>query len=310
MLRFARKVLWEPIKDKCVIRPGPNSRRFAFEEIFESGVEDIFSNLSFTEKLRLAPYFIGNVIQVWKSTKGLDRKPKRSKISQDELEYIERYARKLGAASIGYCVIDPDDIYEGYGLIYDKAIVFIVEMDKDEIEKAPSFSTLKMVYKAYLKTGVIANKLASVLREMGFGAHAGPGLGGLTIYPLLAVKAGLGTFGRHGLVITPECGPRHRIGVVYTNIENLPVGRSGEDFSWVREFCKRCGACVWSCPVNAIHEEPVPTKNGYVAHIDSIKCGKYFVKNYACGICIKVCPFNKVGYEELKKRFLSSRSAA
>lgn len=34
---------------------------------------------------------------------------------------------------------------------------------------------------------------------MGFAAHAGPGLGGLTIYPVLAERAGIGAFGRHGL---------------------------------------------------------------------------------------------------------------
>lgn len=79
-----------------------------------------------------------------------------------------------------------------------------------------------MIYRAYEKTGVIADSLAKLLRKMGFGAHSGPGMGGPTIYPVLAEKAGIGTFGLNGLIITPENGPRHRVGVVYTNIKNLP----------------------------------------------------------------------------------------
>jgi epoxyqueuosine reductase len=303
LLCFAKKLLWEPIKDKCTIFAGENARRYAFEVIFEAGVEDIFHNLRLKEKLELLPYFIGNVVQIWKSTKGLDRKPKRDLITPEELKEVEKYAKKLGVSSIGYCKVDRDDIFEGFGLVYGHAIVFTVEMDKKEIAKAPSFTTLKMIYKTYLKTGIIANKLAKLLREMGFGAHAGPGLGGLTIYPVLAEKAGLGTFGRSGLIITPECGPRHRIGIVYTNIRNLPKIKK-DDFSWVKEFCARCGRCIRECPVKAIYEKPVITKNGYVAHINSIKCARYFVRHYSCGICIKVCPFNIVGYEKLKKSFI------
>jgi len=136
--------------------------------IFEAGIDDIFHNLSLRERLELLPYFIGNVIQIRKSTKGLDRKLKRDLITPEELKEIERYAKKLGVSSIGYCKVDRDDIFEGFRLVYDHAIVFTVEMDKEEIAKAPSFSTLKMIYRTYLKTGIIANKLTELLREMGF----------------------------------------------------------------------------------------------------------------------------------------------
>ena len=31
-------------------------------------------------------------------------------------------------------------------------------------------------------------------------------------------------------------------------------------------------------------------------------CFPYFVANYGCSICIKVCPFNREPYDELKKK--------
>jgi epoxyqueuosine reductase len=152
----------------------------------------------------------------------------------------------------------------------------------------------------------------SCLRKMGFGAHAGSGIGGLTNYSILAVKAGIGTFGRSGLIITPENGPRHRLGVVYTNIRNLPTIQK-EDFSWVEKFCEKCGKCVRVCPANAIYNKPLMGDaiynkplmgdNGYKIYIDPLKCGAYFSKNYACGICIKECPFNIAGYEKIKDSF-------
>jgi len=304
LLAFAKLMLWKPIKDfKGIILPDKNSRRLGFEVIFQQGVKEIFHYLSFREKIELFPAFLNNIIQIRKSTKGLKKKPKRDSIEPDELEKIEEYVKKLGASSIGYCKLEREDILEGFGIIYDHAIVFSVEMDKKRISKAPSFPTLKMIYRNYATTGVIANKFAKRLRKIGFGAHAGPGFGGLTIYPVLAEKAGIGTFGRQGIIITPENGPRHRLGVVYTNIINLPETKN-EDFSWIKEFCLKCGKCIRKCPAQAIYEKPRITKGNNIAHIDSTKCGDFFARNYSCGICIKECPFNIVGYDKIKKSMI------
>lgn len=71
------------------------------------------------------------------------------------------------------------------------------------------------------------------------------------MYPHLAQNAGLGFKGRHGMVITPEFGPRQRISVIFTSIQNLPVNSSNEH-SWVPDFCLKYGGCVKKCPGNAI----------------------------------------------------------
>jgi len=303
LLSFVNWMMWEPIKDiRGIILSGKNSRKFGFQEIFQSGIKPILYYLSLREKIELFPILFSNMVQIRKSSKGLDKKPKRDSIETEELKEVEEYAKKLGVSSLGYCKVNRDDIFEGWGIVYDNAIVFSVEMDKEKISRAPSFPTLKMIMKTYATTGIVANKLAKLLRKMGFGAHAGPGLGGLTIYPVLAEKSGIGTFGQHGLIITPENGPRHRLGVVYTNIINLPENKKGAH-SWIKEFCSKCDECIRKCPTQAIYEKPKITKGKYIAHIDSIKCAIFFVKNYACGICIKECPFNTVGYEMIKRKY-------
>jgi len=64
-----------------------------------------------------------------------------------------------------------------------------------------------------------------------------------------AVAAGLGSFGRHNLVIHPKMGTRVVFTAVMTNLE-LP---SDPPFS--EKLCTDCHACVENCPGEALNEE-------------------------------------------------------
>ncbi|MBS3782517.1 MAG: 4Fe-4S binding protein [Candidatus Thermoplasmatota archaeon] len=261
--------------------------------------------LNIREKLNLSPTLIKNMLEIRKSYQGLEKHPKKDEISEKEIKILESKAEELEVNTLGYTRLRKDDIFLDKAVLYPNVIVFSIEMDKDDIEKAPSYDTLKMIEETYALTGVVANELATLLQDMGFGAQAGPGLGGLSIYPILAERSGIGTFGRNGIIITPENGPTHRLGVVYTNIKNLPTDK-GRDHGWIKDLCKRCGKCIKSCPAEAIFEEPRETKGENLAFIDSVKCGDYFADNYGCSVCIKVCPFNKVGYYKIKENFLDA----
>jgi len=64
-----------------------------------------------------------------------------------------------------------------------------------------------------------------------------------------AVAAGLGTFGRHNLVIHPRFGTR----VIFTSIiTNLPLQPSGK---CDQDFCIHCNICVENCPARALDDE-------------------------------------------------------
>ena len=64
-----------------------------------------------------------------------------------------------------------------------------------------------------------------------------------------AIKAGLGEYGRLGLLITKEFGPRVRLGKIFTN---LPLAPDRPIRFGVKEFCDTCRRCSEGCPVNAI----------------------------------------------------------
>jgi epoxyqueuosine reductase QueG len=37
--------------------------------------------------------------------------------------------------------------------------------------------------------------------------------------------------------------------------------------------------------------------------IDSEACFEEFAENYGCAVCVKVCPFNKVGYDRIHEQY-------
>ena len=152
-------------------------------------------------------------------------------------------------------------------MLYGNAIVLAMEMDKDRIDKAPSYETMAMIMETYDNLGIAANKIAQYLREQNFGAHACHPLGGMALYPPLGQMSGIGFHGRHGLIITPEFGPRIRLTAVFTSIENLPLQKTN-DHRWIREYCETCLQCVKKCPVKAILDKPISHGSRKITYTD------------------------------------------
>ena len=221
--------------------------------------------------------------------------------SSEFLIQLKEYAHSLGVYPIEFVKLPHDLIFDKFGVLFDNGIILAMEMSREKIDKAPSQETLNMVFGTYDELGIAANKITQFLREHGYAAQADHPLGGLVLYPPLAQKAGIGWIGKHGLLITPEFGPRVRLAAIYTSIENLPFAKSN-DHGWIEEYCKRCGLCIKNCPSQAILEESVTHETGRITNIKQQECFEYFGQYYGCSVCIKVCPFSKSmdAYERLK----------
>lgn len=72
-----------------------------------------------------------------------------------------------------------------------------------------------------------------------------------------AVAAGLGTFGRHNLVIHPKLGTRVVFTAILTNLQMTSDDKIREN------LCINCDACIKSCPAGALNE---------IGKTDVIKC--------------------------------------
>lgn len=227
---------------------------------------------------------------------------------EDLFVELEAFARAQGIDELGYTTLEPSLLFRGKAVLYRQVIVLVRQMDAEKLSLAPSFAALSMIHGTYLELGKATNRLADRLRAWGYGAQADSPLGGAALLPVLAMRAGLGAVGRHGLLITPRFGSRQRLAAVYTNIQNLPAadnacGPGAGPHAWVREYCDACGACLNLCPGQAILKEPLVLENGGLRHLDYTRCLPYFYALDGCSWCIKECPFNRVPYESLRREF-------
>jgi epoxyqueuosine reductase QueG len=71
----------------------------------------------------------------------------------------------------------------------------------------------------------------------------------------VAQAAGLGVLGKNNLLLTPDLGPRVRLGAVVTTADLSP------DELLTDDFCEECEACIAACPVDAL-SEPGRTHTG------------------------------------------------
>lgn len=177
------------------------------------------------------------------------------------------------------------------------AIVLIYEMDREGMATAPTLTQAATTLITYSRISFTTVMMAEFVRGLGYSAIPSSNCTALSVP--LAIDAGLGELGRNAKLIHPRFGPRCRISKVITD---LPVA-VGEPRLWgVTEFCNTCRKCARSCPAGAIPDgdrsfEPAGDFNHHGVlqwQLDHRKCSQFWAKaGTNCGICIRVCPFNK-----------------
>ncbi len=212
----------------------------------------------------------------------------------------------------GFTKLPNEYIFKNKAVPFQYALIFIQEMDKNEIERAPEIEAGIEVVKVYNSLGIITNELALWLKKKyGVSCMANHPLGGLVDSVPLAEKAGLGKIGRNGLLITKNFGPRCRISPIFIDRKLFEYTATNE-FDWIEDFCKKCGSCIKNCPTEAIYKEPLLTvsyksesiRDRYSSY-DRERCFLSFSGTMGCAVCIKVCPFSMKpeNYEKVKKKY-------
>ena len=216
-------------------------------------------------------------------------------------DFIQKWAKRMGAISVGFCQMQDYHFYSvrGRGEAYDKpvtpqhkyGIALTVEMDEKFLATGPAGPTLMESAKQYLNSGTIAIQIARFLRNLGYEARAHIDGNYEVICPLVARDAGLGELGRMGLLMTPKLGPRVRIAVITTNFPVVITPRKA-DYS-VHDFCNRCMKCANICPAQAIPKTEIAILNGVERwQINHEKCfGYWCITGTDCGRCMSVCPY-------------------
>ncbi|MBU0992846.1 MAG: 4Fe-4S binding protein [Proteobacteria bacterium] len=221
---------------------------------------------------------------------------------------VRRKGNELGISLIGFAPVDEklmctNDQFGHITRLYSNAIVLAWEMDYNAIEAIPGFEVGIDGIKTYAELGDATNALTEFIRKQGHGAIACHPLGDVIILAAMGVRAGLGTFGRNGLLISKEFGPRQRVSMIATTASPLPPPDKAIDhFQDINDYCSKCGKCIRSCPSGAIRETPLRI-DAYdmMSCVDAKKCIQYFYEFNSCGVCIKTCPFHSLGYDRLMR---------
>ena len=227
-------------------------------------------------------------------------------------DLIKLIAHDFGADLVGVAEIKPEFYYsyrgrhkEHYGEeiseLLPYGIVFAVEMKREMIDTAPAMTAMVESSRTYLKAATIGLGISYFLRGLGYSARNHMDGNYLAILPLVAVAAGLGVFGRHGLLISDRFGPRIKLGLVTTDLTLRCSQPLNVD---LERFCGNCGLCSKECPTSAIPGNGRELVNGIKRwRINHELCYSYWRSNGTdCGICMKVCPFSKgIGFSQFSK---------
>ncbi len=98
--------------------------------------------------------------------------------------------------------------------------------------------------------------------------------------------------GKHGSLINRRFGSGFRLSAVTTD---MPLEYDQADEFGADDFCTNCQVCRNACPPDAIFDEKQLVRGTHKWYVDFDKCIPYFGENFACGICIAVCPWTRPG---------------
>jgi ferredoxin len=242
--------------------------------------------------------------------------PERTEVVDPKVmtEHIKRVAKHLGASDVGIMRVHPSFLYKegrypddgrgadgGGGTImvsaeetarrFPYAIACIYAWDYD-MGRAHRHRIGDAAYHFGAETlrSTYAN-LAGYIRELGYGVATRVA----TPMPV-ALGAGLGEIGRHGMLITERFGARVHLGDPI--LTDLPLVPDEPIDIGVEDFCKVCRKCANTCPTNSISTEGKKVVNGvekYKINWETCYRLRPHVMEYwdICMTCVAVCPYTK-----------------
>ncbi len=215
---------------------------------------------------------------------------------------LKSMAMELGAVAAGWAPLVQAFVYSHKGrfpedrgrpvkLDHPSALVFLVEMDWEEMQQAPRARTLRESARQYRRAARVSFHLEAVLRAAGHRAKHHYDAHYDVILPPLAILAGLGEVGRNNILIADRKGSRVRIGCVTTDfpaVLDRPVDLG------VQRFCEVCGKCAESCPSRVLETGARHRVLGVEKWPTAVeRCYRYWRQvGTDCGVCMAACPFS------------------
>ena len=171
-------------------------------------------------------------------------------------EKIKGFARFLGADLVRVGPLNPAFIYSHVGktqgdpkraygapihLTHKNAVTIAIGLDPLLMKSGPALPMATEVMKVYNRLAAIARMLAGYIRSLGYPGRAHIVSNYQVLCIPIAVDAGMGELGRHGIMLTKELGSALKMATVTTDLPLVydpPVDIGAE------EFCQDCKICI------------------------------------------------------------------
>jgi len=219
---------------------------------------------------------------------------------------IEDMLKQNGAALVGFCDLKDQAVAELPELHYAITIAYkLSDSVLKTIEERPSIMYFQHYRIVNTKLDLLSLDTVKFIEDKGYNAFpiaASQSLNtekdsykGLFPHKTGATLSGIGFIGKNALLITPEYGSKIRLATVLTDMK-LESSKT-ED---ILPGCGECTICSKACPAGAITGKNYKPGSKRESVFDAAKCSTQ-MKTYTdigrgavCGICIKVCPYNKL----------------
>jgi reductive dehalogenase len=234
----------------------------------------------------------------------------------DATAAIKQLALELGAVAVGCADVEQSHLYtckgrfdRDYGdtvtIDHPAALVFLVEMEFETMQRAPAAEVLCESARQYYRAALVSKTIEAVLVRCGYEAKAQYDAHYDLLLPPMAVRAGLGELGRNNILVADRYGSRVRIGAVTTD---FPLVKDEPVLLGVDRFCQSCLKCADNCPARAISSGPKEEVRGVMKWpTRAEQCYAYWRRaGTDCGICMAVCPFShrNTGFHNSVRRLL------
>ena len=222
-------------------------------------------------------------------------------------EKIKGFAKHLGADLVRVGPLDPLYVYARVGktwhdparsfgqaieVPHKNAISLAVGISLPLLRTGPVVAEVAEIMRVYVRLAIIAVTLANYIRAIGYPARANVMSNYQVLCVPVAIDAGLGELGRHGLLISKELGSALKLATVTTD---LPLVYDPPRDLGVEEFCAECSMCAEACPGGAIGQGGQKVVRGVEKWpINPEACFTVWNETGTdCGVCVASCPWNK-----------------
>lgn len=184
----------------------------------------------------------------------------------DLQHYISQTARNNGALLVGYTKIRK----------IEPVILFAYPYSNLWILNHPFYTNWRFAEELW--TGrKVHSQVTDILRKEGYSANIKSSISVFGDFRPLAVAAGLGEWGKNGLVVNREYGSKVIFSAIFTNAPFEPTTNHNV-FSNPSGICNDCSKCIDSCPGKAYEGGRFHPKRCFLKAIRG------------CSECIQACP--------------------